>query len=323
MPFFMPAKKIKKLDCVSLQVQQSVKKIKKEKIYKTKYWWKRVCLFTSRGSITLEATLSLVIFLMVAMFMQEFLIITQTQISVQICMDNIVREIGKEQYYLKMADEVIEKNETAKSIKEKIEKALGLEEQEDGDSGLTKKKLVNAGYFYAKFVLKSKRSHVSTKNIVGGLAGFRVLGSKVKDGVSDMVMRYDYRMPYLNKKFSILQRSRIKDWSGVDITQSLKTVYITKTGSVYHTTKECSAINLKIKKADFSQVLFLRNNQGEKYKKCEICARATTVTGTEVFITEEGNRYHNSLQCSGLKRDVIAIDFSQIGERRACSKCGK
>ena len=46
-------------------------------------------------------------------------------------------------------------------------------------------------------------------------------------------------------------------------------------------------------------------------------------SGTKVFIAEDGNRYHLSLTCSGIVRNIIATDKESVTNMPACSSCGK
>ncbi|MBD8948918.1 MAG: pilus assembly protein, partial [Blautia obeum] len=60
----------------------------------------------------------------------------------------------------------------------------------------------------------------------------------------------------------------------------------------------------------------LRNKSGEKYHACERCRAGSAGS---VYITGEGNRYHGSLSCSGLKRTVEEVLQKDCG-LRPCSK---
>ena len=65
----------------------------------------------------------------------------------------------------------------------------------------------------------------------------------------------------------------------------------------------------------------LRNNDQEKYHPCDKCVHGSAAS--QVYLTDYGNRYHNSLSCSGLKRTVYAIPVSEAVGKGACTKCSK
>ena len=96
-------------------------------------------------------------------------------------------------------------------------------------------------------------------------------------------------------------------------------VYITETGTVYHTDRECSYLRLSIRETDRGSLEHLRNSSGHKYYACETCGHAA---GNRVYITSDGTCYHSSLSCSGLKRTVMCIPLSEVGGRKPCSRCG-
>lgn len=70
-----------------------------------------------------------------------------------------------------------------------------------------------------------------------------------------------------------------------------------------------------------SELNSLRNESGGKYHACEKCVHGSS-KGSNVYITDQGDRYHNSLTCSGLKRTVYTARISEVPGKRACSKCG-
>ena len=148
----------------------------------------------------------------------------------------------------------------------------------------------------------------------------------------DLVLTYQIRSPVsmvgLPGNF-FLQRASIRAWTGRTIPGSDGDgadkgaegdyVYVTATGSVYHEDTECTHLKLSIHAADIESLSTRRNNNGGIYHPCEKCGDHT---GSTVYITNEGNRYHGSLSCSGLKRTVRQISREEAGSLRPCSKCG-
>ena len=97
-------------------------------------------------------------------------------------------------------------------------------------------------------------------------------------------------------------------------------VYITEDSEVYHKNRDCTHIRLSIVEVSGSDIGNLRNNYGDKYVPCSHC-KAKRGDKT-LYITREGNCYHNSLECSGLSRSVTAVPLSKVGSRRPCMRCG-
>jgi len=97
-------------------------------------------------------------------------------------------------------------------------------------------------------------------------------------------------------------------------------VYMTKNGTVYHRSRECSHIRLKIEAINRNDLKALRNTGGGRYKKCEYCNPKSA--DMRLYITEDGDRYHNTLSCPGLKRTILRVKLSDIDGVRPCSRCG-
>lgn len=177
---------------------------------------------------------------------------------------------------------------------------------------------------------------VSQAGDVSAVKNINMLQSSfLQDGdMIDLVMTYQIRSPVGLVKLPgnlFLQRVRVRAWTG-RITQGeggdsegedgeTDCVYVTATGTVYHEDPECTHLRLSIRTVDAQELETLRNNNGAIYHNCEKCGGARG--GGAVYITNEGNRCHSSLNCSGLKRIVRQVAREDLGNMRACSKCGK
>ena len=93
------------------------------------------------------------------------------------------------------------------------------------------------------------------------------------------------------------------------------------TGKVYHKSYQCTHLKLAIRAGNVSDVADLRNEYQGKYYPCEKC-KAKSASGM-IYYTASGDRYHASLGCSGLKRNIRAVKLSEVGGRGACSRCGR
>ena len=98
-------------------------------------------------------------------------------------------------------------------------------------------------------------------------------------------------------------------------------VYITQTGSAYHRDIACTYLKPTVSSTDFGNISSKRNKSGAVYYPCEACG--AFVSGTHVFITDYGNRYHSKENCSKIYREIQAVYLSEVGGRHECSKCGK
>lgn len=148
----------------------------------------------------------------------------------------------------------------------------------------------------------------------------------------DLVLTYQIRSPIGSVRLPgnfFIQRARLRAWTGripagekngttgEDAAEDY--VYVTETGTVYHEDPECTHLRLSVQAVDIGALATLRNNHGAIYHNCEKCA--SRPGSSTVYITEEGNRYHNSISCSGLKRTVRQISRKELGGMRVCSRC--
>lgn len=97
-------------------------------------------------------------------------------------------------------------------------------------------------------------------------------------------------------------------------------VYVTENGKVYHTSSECTYLDLSIYEVNASELDRQRNDYGGRYHSCEKCGSGTIEADT-FYVTEKGDKYHVSLSCSGLTRIVKLVKKSEVGDAHICSRC--
>lgn len=164
--------------------------------------------------------------------------------------------------------------------------------------------------------------------ITGGSTGVSLLGSKFAGEEVSLRASYTVKLPlcvFWVCDFDMEQRADCRKWSGWKETAGEESgdqwVYITQNGTVYHMTKSCTHLKLSIRSVAYGTVSTLRNENGGKYSRCELCVPKNLTTG-QVYITNQGDRYHSDLNCSGLRRTILMVRLSEVGNRRKCSRCG-
>ena len=98
-------------------------------------------------------------------------------------------------------------------------------------------------------------------------------------------------------------------------------VYKTPGGEVYHKSRDCTYLKLSVHMVSAAELPNCRNESGGKYDPCEYCVRKES-PGRMVYIADYGVSYHNSRNCQGLKRTVMAVPLSHTEGLRCCSRCG-
>lgn len=272
-----------------------------------------------RASLTIEAALSVPIFLFFVIAVSYFLIMISLQTDIQFSMEETGRSIGKAAY---------------------------LAEHTSGNSGEGAKGdtagLLSAGInslTIKTWMMKDGLGErINRSAIRGGTAGFYVYhsGYDRKQGILDIVVNYTYEIPFLPEsigRIRFAQRSRSHVWTGTRLRNSKlangegngkeegQKVYVTPHGTAYHLSRECHYLDLSVQGVSASSVDALRNKNGGKYYMCPDCARSGESYQT-VYITSYGTNWHSDLHCSGLKRTVEEVELSDVGNRHLCPMCG-
>lgn len=188
----------------------------------------------------------------------------------------------------------------------------------------------NAGSAMALLYSELDSKIVKNAGVKGGLLGISALQSEFNEDMIHFVVNYYAGMPFDFLKilgFPCQQKVSVRKWIGNEDKgeeggpagdRDKRLVYITETGTVYHTNRNCTHLRLSIKPVSKAQVSDLRNNGGGKYYSCELCKG----DGDMVYITDFGDRYHGNINCSGLKREIYTVPYEMVSDRPACSRCG-
>ena len=176
------------------------------------------------------------------------------------------------------------------------------------------------------------RDYLNQSCVADGVGGISFAGSSVMENEDIIDLQVSYRVrPFSGimgfNEFAVAQRYYGRAWTGYDVEQYVSDtkqndpmVYITETGTVYHTDRNCTYLNPSVELVPAMMVGEKRNQSGSKYYPCEICGAAAGME--QVYITKQGSSYHGRINCSGLKRTIYTVPLSQVDGRGMCSKCG-
>lgn len=195
-----------------------------------------------------------------------------------------------------------------------------LEMTADTMAGLGIAPTVEEGY--AIFLSNISKSNVNMKYIDHKVLGFSLANSKVnKNDCLDLQVTYKIIFTNISgKKISIPCRQKVyrKCFTGKSVkdAEDSEYVYITTGDSVYHTNRYCTHLALSITQISIGNI-----KEQTKYKPCIRCKNMKNPGW--YYVTNQGEKYHNSLLCSGLKRTIERVKKKEVANRRLCSRCEK
>ncbi len=176
------------------------------------------------------------------------------------------------------------------------------------------------------------KGYIEGSPVESGSSGLSFIHSSVM-GPDQMIdlntvwkMKILFPLPGING-FRVIDRARIRAFTGYDNTrrsdrsgESEEMVFITEKGTVYHRDRNCRHLNININTVNRASVKGMRNSSGGKYYPCEYCGKGA---GDNLYITEDGDRYHTKISCPGLKRTIKTVPISEVGGRAPCARCGR
>ena len=262
---------------------------------------------SKEASLTVEASLVLPVFIFAILFFLYFFQFLYLQDSVQ----SAITEAGK---FLSRYEKAGEELELSEGVKQLLLKQ--------------------------RFYEYLDKESINKTCISGGIYGILVSMAEGNntDSEIEITARYQIRFPvpfFGEKKSLVVQRVKTRGFVGLPVKKTLgsggeegsssdelqKHVYVTESGTVYHLSENCTHLKLSISAISSGQIKSARNENGGRYKACEKCVENNLAEET-VYIAKEGDRYHNSLGCSGLKRSVHTVLYSEVSGKRKCSRCG-
>lgn len=179
----------------------------------------------------------------------------------------------------------------------------------------------------ALFFKSLPKNSAADKFVRGGRMGISLLDSDFSGNYIRIRANYKIRFPiglFGKMDFSITQHVMCRKWTGKSSSDPLEEiVYVTKNGSVYHSSQNCTYLKSSVESVNKSAVAKLRNADGGKYYSCGMCMKGKNTNTMVVYITKYGNRYHGRRDCSRIKRTVFTIHLSEAEGKNACTKCGK
>lgn len=249
------------------------------------------CLSGSRGSVTVEAALAVPLFFLAVLALFYMVEVMSIRTSIRSGMQYAAKNAAEEAYL---------------------------------------KPVIMPGSLEADIVTAIGADRLERSIVVNGTGGIHCQESRMSasTGILELRVKYQVKLPlpvFAVPPVDMEESLRMKGWNGYARSgfqgQDDDTVYVTETGMVYHRDYHCSYLELSIRMVNSAEIDGLRNESQGKYHPCELCVHGASAS--HAYITDYGDRYHNSLGCSGLKRTIYAIPLSEAVGKGACSKCSK
>ncbi len=268
-----------------------------------------------RGSLTIEASLGLTLFLLLMTALCQIFLVMQLQIKVQRALEQLNNEAAQYSYVSSQLTLWESESRLLSELEDYLLTELGKEA------------------LRLRFIAIAGEEYLDQSVLSGGAEGISFEESHVMEEENrlHLVVSYQIRLPVAGLGagiFDVRQQSYRYAWLG-DVrpekeappADEEQTVYVTKNSQVYHVSLSCTHLKLSVRQVPLAGVGSLRNDNGAKYYACEHCR--PDGSESSVYITGDGTRYHGSRDCGSISRNVTAIPISQAGERRPCSRCGQ
>ncbi|MCR5837234.1 MAG: hypothetical protein K6G88_12060 [Lachnospiraceae bacterium] len=277
----------------------------------------------------MEATIATSVFLLGTLVMLGLMLVIYRQQSVQISLDNAAKSTAHNIYFTEQISKIVMNNKYT-DVGTKIDELLEKYDIDKEDENFVKvkdylqDKALDA-YIKQQFIkkMRSRNAGVLADESIKEM-DFSKSEYEQNSGQLTVVAKYKIKIPFAPKSFGSVnaeKRAFIKVWNGQSICRDTNKVYITKSGKVYHSRKDCPHISISISECDYQRIAEKRNLSGGKYYSCPRCCKTEPIYNQQVYYAEYGTTFHLDLGCPSITRNVIEVDISQVGDRTPCKDC--
>lgn len=255
------------------------------------------------GSVTVEATMILPIFIFAMLFIYQLGSVLCTKAVVYEAMQETAAYLAEYTYFYNRASDMAEAD------------------YQDSFTGT----VISAATATGKLPDYIDDMDLVDTYVTGGADGIIFVKTELDSSNNYIYMEIVYQVqvnvPFLGAfQTTIKEQIRQRAYLGKCVKpESIEDeyVYIAENESVYHTTRKCYHISLTVKTVSASALSARYGN----LSPCELCVKNGVVKSI-LYVTDEGKRYHYSRLCSGLKRTVSRVKKSECGDLPPCSHCG-
>lgn len=271
-----------------------------------------------KGSLTIEAAISIPIYMMLISVLISITSILYLQLSMQIALEETVRKSTKTAYISSLFLSLDEdQQQTVKKSDDSIIENITTS-------------LLSATYLTTVFTGEKNKKLVNSPMIINGKNGINFYSSSIdfNEGIADIILNYKVKLPFLPEKFfhfNLTNRCYIHLYTGKPLAKKQAPVdyyvYFTSHGNVFHFNRYCQYL------LDYTDAV--------AYKKLEPdispCARCTSESTDHlkyenpiVYITKSREFFHVSLNCPTFTGDVFRTSYSSLDDSdKICEKCLK
>lgn len=272
-----------------------------------------------QGSLTAEAAFVVPIFFFaVYAFLQLFLFL-QVQLEMQRYMNALVRELSGYGNLVASVHNLMASDEQETILEEYGFDALVTSVTEQA---------------YLTYRMKDAVEDAGWITFVEDEAlGFDLSGSGFyeDEGEIRLIVSYRFRIPgvlFVPISIPVVQRIEAsgfygRNWATIESQEVPDEVYIADNSTVYHRYSTCTYLKVSVRQVVSSKIDGERNQSGGIYYPCGACK--SQPVGDVVYIATYGDRYHTTMICSNIRRNIQSISLAEAESRglAGCSKCSK